>query len=223
MHLTINIKYLILARKARYKEMEMAVQKLINSAVQIVLFTLIPFICRLITARKETGFFKWIGLKGIKSAKENKTLFWVIGILICFTGLSAYMLYSMRGIEMATSEFSGLGAAAIPAVLIYAILNTSLPEEIVFRGFLLKRISAKFGFHAGNIVQAVIFGIMHGVMFFSYTGVVKAIVITLFTGVIGWLMGFVNEKKAEGSLIPSWCIHAVANIFSGLCAAFMIF
>ena len=133
------------------------------------------------------------------------------------------MLYSMRGIEMATSEFSGLGAAAIPAVLIYAILNTSLPEEIVFRGFLLKRISAKFGFHAGNIVQAVIFGIMHGVMFFSYTGVVKAIVITLFTGVIGWLMGFVNEKKAEGSLIPSWCIHAVANIFSGLCAAFMIF
>ena len=203
--------------------MEMAVQKLINSAVQIVLFTLIPFIWWLITARKETGFFKWIGLKGIKSAKENKTLFWVIGILICFTGLSAYMLYSMRGIEMATSEFSGLGAAAIPAVLIYAILNTSLPEEIVFRGFLLKRISAKFGFHAGNIVQAVIFGIMHGVMFFSYTGVVKAIVITLFTGVIGWLMGFVNEKKAEGSLIPSWCIHAVANIFSGLCAAFMIF
>ncbi|MBR6258220.1 MAG: CPBP family intramembrane metalloprotease [Lachnospiraceae bacterium] len=201
----------------------MAVQKLINSAVQIVLFTLIPFIWWLITARKETGFFKWIGLKGIKSAKENKTLFWVIGILICFTGLSAYMLYSMRGIEMATSEFSGLGAAAIPAVLIYAILNTSLPEEIVFRGFLLKRISAKFGFHAGNIVQAVIFGIMHGVMFFSYTGVVKAIVITLFTGVIGWLMGFVNEKKAEGSLIPSWCIHAVANIFSGLCAAFMIF
>ncbi len=203
--------------------MELAVQKLINSAVQIVLFTLIPFIWWLITARKETGFFKWIGLKGIKGAKENKTLLWILGILAGFTGLSAYMLYSMRGIEMATSEFSGLGAAAIPAVLIYAILNTSLPEEIVFRGFLLKRISAKFGFHAGNIVQAVIFGIMHGVMFFSYTGVVKAVVITLFTGVIGWLMGFVNEKKAEGSLIPSWCIHAVANIFSGLCAAFMIF
>ena len=45
----------------------------------------------------------------------------------------------------------------------------------------------------------------------------------LFTGFIGWLMGFVNEKKAEGSLIPGWCIHAVANIFSGICAAFMIF
>ena len=203
--------------------MELAIQKLINSAVQIVLFTLIPFIWWFITARKETGFFKWIGLKSIKGAKENKTVLWILGILVCFIGLSAYMLYSMRGIKMATSEFSGKGAAAIPAVLIYAILNTSLPEEILFRGFLLKRISGKFGFHAGNIIQALIFGIMHGVMFFSYTGIVKAAVIILFTGVIGWFMGFVNEKKADGSLIPGWCIHAAANIFSGLCAAFMIF
>ena len=203
--------------------MELAVQKLINSAVQIVLFTLIPFIWWLITARKEMNFFKWIGLKGIKGAKENKTVFWILGIITGFMALSAYMLYSLRDIEMATSDFNGLGAAAIPAILIYAVLNTLLPEEIVFRGFLLKRISAKFGFHAGNTVQALLFGIMHGVMFFSYTGIVKAVVITLFTGVIGWLMGYVNEKKAEGSLIPGWCIHAVANIFSGLCAAFMIF
>ena len=113
--------------------------------------------------------------------------------------------------------------AAIPAILVYAILNTSLPEEIVFRGFLLKRIGNKFGFHAGNLIQAVVFGLMHGVMFFSYTGIVKAIVITAFTGAIGWLMGYVNEKKAEGSIIPGWCIHAMANIFSGICAAFMIF
>ena len=37
------------------------------------------------------------------------------------------------------------------------------------------------------------------------------------------LINSVNEKKAEGSLIPGWCIHAAANIFSGLCAAFIIF
>ena len=203
--------------------MELMIQKLINSAVQIVLFTLIPFIWWLITARKECGFFTWIGLKHIKGAKENKTLLWTLGIIIGFMALSSYMLYSLRGVEMATSEFNGLGAAAIPAILVYAILNTSLPEETVFRGFLLKRISSKFGFHAGNLIQAALFGIMHGVMFFSYTGIIKAVVITFFTGTIGWFMGYVNEKKAGGSIIPGWCIHAVANIFSGLCAAFMIF
>lgn len=203
--------------------MELMIQKLINSAVQIVLFTLIPFIWWLITARKECGFLTWIGLKHIKGAKENKTLLWMLGIILGFMALSSYMLYSLRGVEMATSEFNGLGAAAIPAILVYAILNTSLPEETVFRGFLLKRISSKFGFHAGNLIQAALFGIMHGVMFFSYTGIIKAVVITFFTGTIGWFMGYVNEKKAGGSIIPGWCIHAVANIFSGLCAAFMIF
>jgi hypothetical protein len=36
-------------------------------------------------------------------------------------------------------------------------------------------------------------------------------------------MGYVNEKKAGGSIIPGWCIHAIANIFSGACAAFSLF
>ena len=203
--------------------MELMIQKLISSAVQIVLFTLIPFIWWLITARKENGFFKWIGLKPVKGAKKNKTVLWILGIVIGFMALSAYILYSLREVKMATSDFNGLEAAAIPAILVYAILNTSLPEEIVFRGFLLKRIGNKFGFHIGNLIQAIVFGLMHGVMFFTYTGIVKAVVITFFTGTIGWLMGYVNEKKAEGSIIPGWCIHAMANIFSGICAAFMIF
>ena len=62
---------------------------------------------------------------------------------------------------------------------------------------------------------------MHGIMFFGAAGLVKAILITLFTGSIGWLMGFINEKKAGGSLMPSWSIHAVANVFSGICSAFL--
>ena len=75
----------------------------------------------------------------------------------------------------------------------------------------------------GNAVQAVIFGLMHGIMFFSMVGVMKAVLITLFTGIIAWLMGFANEKRADGSILPSWCIHSISNIFSGLCAAFSMF
>ncbi len=52
---------------------------------------------------------------------------------------------------------------------------------------------------------------------------VKAVIIICFTGVIGISMGYVNEKKAGGSIIPGWCIHAIANIFSGACAAFSLF
>lgn len=202
--------------------MNLLIQTLINSIIQIALFSLIPFIWWLIMARKKMNFFEWIGLKKIRDARENKTLIWTIGAIVLFLALAVFMLISVRGVETATSEFAGLGLGAVPAVLVYAILKTALPEEIVFRGFILKRISKKFGFAAGNLIQALLFGLMHGVMFFGTAGFVKAILITLFTGSIGWLMGFINEKKAGGSIIPSWSIHAAANIFSGICSAFLL-
>lgn len=203
--------------------MDLLVQRIISSIAQIILFALIPFIWWCITARKKIGFFKWIGLKGISSSRENKTALWTAGITAAFLAVSVFVLYTVKDIETATSEFSGLGMKAMPAVLVYAVLNTSLPEEILFRGFLLKRLSHQFGFSAGNAVQSLLFGAMHGVMFFTLTGIPKAILITLFTGGIAWFMGYVNEKKAEGSILPSWCIHAVSNIFSGVCSAFMLF
>ena len=203
--------------------MNLFIQTFINSIVEILLFSLIPLIWWLITARKETGFFKWIGLKRPKDTKENKTFIWILAIIICFCVLSAFMLILVKGTQTATSQFEGLRFSALPAILVYAILNTALPEEILFRGFLLKRFSSKFGFTAGNIIQSMLFGLMHGIMFFSVSGVIKAILIILFTGSIGWFMGFVNEKKADGSIIPSWMIHAAANIFSAICSAFLLF
>lgn len=132
----------------------------------------------------------------------------------------ALTLYLIRGIETATSEFAGLGVAAIPAIVIYAAFNTALPEELLFRGFLLKRLANKLGFNIANIIQALLFGLLHGIMFFMLAGIVKTILIIAFTGVIAWFM--VNEKYSNGSLIPSWIIHTVSNLFSGICAAFLI-
>ncbi|MDE6798647.1 MAG: CPBP family intramembrane metalloprotease, partial [Ruminococcus sp.] len=164
-----------------------------------------------------------IGLKHISSSKENKTALWIVGTSIIFLAVSAFMLYTIRNIETSTSVFSGLGIKALPAILVYAIFNTSFPEEILFRGFLLKRLSNKFGFVTGNTIQSILFGLMHGVMFFSLTGILKAILIIVFTGGIAWCIGYVNEKKSDGSILSGWCIHAIANIFSGICSAFLLF
>lgn len=203
--------------------MDLLIEKIVSSIVQIILFALVPIIWWCITARKKAGLFEWIGLKRFSSSKENKTFLWIAGVTAVFLAVSVFILYTLKDVETATSEFTGLGINALPAVAVYAILNTSLPEEILFRGFLLKRLSGKFGFAAGNAVQSILFGLMHGVMFFSYTGIPKAVLIIVFTGAVAWCMGYINEKKAEGSILPSWFIHAVSNIFSGACSAFMLF
>ncbi|MDE6665831.1 MAG: CPBP family intramembrane metalloprotease [Ruminococcus sp.] len=203
--------------------MNLFTQKILSSIIQILLFTLIPFIWWCITARRKNNFFQWIGLKRISSSKENKTALWIVATSIIFLAVSAFMLYTIRNIETATSEFSGLGIKALPAILVYAILNTSLPEEILFRGFLLKRLSNQFGFPIGNTVQSILFGLLHGAMFFAFTDILKASLIIVFTGGIAWCIGYVNEKKSDGSILSGWCIHAIANIFSGICSAFLLF
>ena len=195
------------------------IQGIINAVIQLIAFTLIPLIWWAVTARKEQNFFQWIGLKKIDSENKKQTAVWTAIVTGAFLLVSFFTLMMLRNVEMATSDFAGKGISALPSILVYAIVQTALAEEIVFRGFLLKRIAKKFGDTVGITMQSVLFGLMHGVMFFSQVGAVKAILIIALTGGIGWFMGYINEKKANGSIIPSWCIHACANIFSGLLSA----
>lgn len=175
----------------------MLVSKIISSIIEIILISFLPFIWWLISAKKKENFFNWIGLKKIDNKNKKSTLINTIVISLVFMTVSILTLYLIKDIETATSEFKGLGISALLPALIYAIFNTSLPEEIFFRGFLLKRLSNKFGFRIANVIQSIIFGLLHGIMFFSLVGVVKAIIIILFTGIVAYAMGYVNEKKIE--------------------------
>ncbi|SEA22594.1 CAAX protease self-immunity [Lachnospiraceae bacterium NK3A20] len=200
--------------------MNLTIQKLISSGVEIVLFSMIPFLWWLITAKKKQSFFAWIGLKPIGTARRRSVLLWMLALTVLFLLLSTFILYSVRNVPMAASEFSGLGISALPAILIYAVLNTSLPEEILFRGFLLKRLTPILGFHAGNLTQSLLFGIAHGAMFWRAVGIGRTVFIIIFTTSVAWCIGYIDERKADGSILPGWCIHAISNLLSGLGTAF---
>ena len=59
--------------------MSLLLSKLLSSIIQIIVFSLIPFIWWLVTARKECSFFEWIGLKKM-GGKDSKPLLWICGI-----------------------------------------------------------------------------------------------------------------------------------------------
>ena len=167
------------------------------------------------------SFLSYIGVKKIDKTKKKDTFIFSTITLLFFLVLTVYILYITKGIETATSKFSGLGFKGLLSALVYASLNTALPEEILFRGFLLKRFS-RFGFVFGNIIQSVLFGIMHGVLLFSELGLLKAILVILFTGGVAFAMGYINEKKANGSIIPSFVIHIIANLVSSVISLFSL-
>lgn len=189
-----------------------------SSIIQIFLFSLIPFVFWYFKSGKKENFLNWIGLKKFKINKEVISM--TILVVLGFTLLDIFALKLVDGVETATSVFVGKGYRAIPSILVYAIFNTALPEEILFRGFCCKRLKDVLGLKKANIIQAALFGLLHGLMFFKLVGIFKALLIIALTGVFAYFMAYINEKNADGSILPSVFIHSLANIFAGLAAAF---
>ncbi|WP_336249282.1 CPBP family intramembrane glutamic endopeptidase [Stomatohabitans albus] len=193
-----------------------------SAVIQVAIAALIPFIWWAFTARKETTFFHWIGFQWFKPTPS--IWLWIVGALLLLA--VPFLLLSSRlgGEATATQAFAGKGAAAIPDIAIFAIIQTGLSEELFFRGFLAKRCIARFGLQTGNSIQATIFGLLHLVMVYAILPDTLIALGVGFATMLGALvMAYVNESLADGSILPSWIIHASGNLLAGLAAAFNLF
>ena len=195
---------------------------IIGSIVQIILFSAIPFIWWSIKKRKEVSFFQWIGLKRPIVRDRTKYIISFLITMILLTILFFIIPLFIESSDTATSQFAGQGLSALIPALIYSFVQTGISEEILFRGFLTKILANKFGFKVGNTIQGIVFGVLHGIMFISIIGIYKAMVIVFITGTIGMLMGWINEKQSEGSIISSWLLHAFSNIIASIITMFNI-
>jgi uncharacterized protein len=118
----------------------------------------------------------------------------------------------------------GLSGSTITILLITALFKTSLSEEILFRGFIAKRLINSLGFKNGNILQALIFGLLHLLLFVFLTKatVFSLTLILIFSSFAGWTIGYIKEKYANGSIIPGWLAHGIGNSISYFLIAFVL-
>ena len=110
----------------------------------------------------------------------------------------------------------GLSYSSVTIILIIAWIKTSLSEEIFFRGFLAKQWIKKLGFTKGNLLQSIIFGLVHLLLFglLVKITVLPLIVIFIFSSLAGWVIGYIKEKYAKGSIVPGWIAHGLGNTIS---------
>ena len=191
----------------------MLINELISAVFQLLLFTLIPFIVWVIYYRKE-NFFKWLGFRKFRFQDKPVKVFIMTAVAVIIYCISTFIVINNLSskITLSGSQFNGMGISAVPACLIYGYIQTGLSEEIIFRGFILKRIAQRFGFKTGNFIQGLVFGLMHGVPFGLISGnILITVVMTVLPGLFGMFEGWLNEKKCEGSIIPSWLLHGTMN------------
>lgn len=196
------------------------IDQLLNTVMQLAVFTLIPFLTYLILRRTRKGFFDWIGLYR-SNRKANQLALLVTLVLVAPMLLLSVLNPAFHDILAGPESLSGqMRAISSPTeralmILLIAIFKTALSEEILFRGLLAKRLIAWLGFRAGNIVQALIFGLIHTLLFASVTSDLLFLGVIFLAPTIGvfWMV-YINEKIADGSIVPGWIAHAGANVLS---------
>ena len=98
-------------------------------------------------------------------------------------------------------------------------------EEVLFRGLFASGLFRKFGFNVGNIIQAFLFWIMHLLIFKMVTGEWISWIQLYAFGVsfgLELILGFVNYRKGEISIAPSWIIHGTTNFVTFLTSGFLV-
>ncbi|MEK4993708.1 MULTISPECIES: CPBP family intramembrane glutamic endopeptidase [unclassified Paenibacillus] len=193
----------------------MTLSLLISAVLQLILFSIIPYTYWFFTSRTTSSFAMWIGWKKPQLLSRKQFILWFILTMTIFTSLGMLTaIYMLDKNTLASSQFYGTGLKGLIPALIYSWLQTSLSEEILFRGFIGKRLSSKFGFGIGNCAQALLFGVVHAVLLYSSSGLLNSAVVMILTGFVGWSIGMLDEKLSGGSIFPGWVLHGLTNLIS---------
>lgn len=196
--------------------------EIISTVLQLAVFTLIPYIGYRFFYKNKSGFLNYIGL--IKS--PIKPLIYALAFSIPLMVLLLLLIHNspeltdaMNNPKSMTGKFKAMGIGVNTFVLIAmaAIFKTALAEEILFRGFIAKRFISMLGFHKGNLLQAVLFGVIHSLLFLSITqNILFLLLIFIFPFTVAMVITWLNEKQANGSIFPGWLAHASGNLLSYL-------
>lgn len=182
----------------------------INVLINIILFSIIPFLWFGLSKRGARGFFRYLGIYVPNEMDVVGSIRIILPIYLIT--LAANLLVIATGNSQRST--GGVDHNAWCVVLIGLILyglKTGIAEEIFFRGFIAKRFYPLLGFFKGNLVQACVFALPHVVINGPASPIDIAVrVVNAF--MLGYAFGYTVEKKSGGSILPVMAAHTIINI-----------
>lgn len=126
----------------------------------------------------------------------------------------AYLYFIPLVCIVSVNLWNGIHIENTPSEIIYhtiSMINAGFLEEIIFRGFLFKKME-KDSLKSAMVVSAVTFGIGHIVNLLSGADVVQTLIQICYAITIGYL--FVTIFHKSKSLVPCILAHAAINVLS---------
>jgi membrane protease YdiL (CAAX protease family) len=108
----------------------------------------------------------------------------------------------------------GLGAKGISMALLYGVVKTGFPEELLFRGLIAGSLSRRLSLARANLSQAFVFLVPH-LLLLTIMPEMWPVLVLVFAGslFVGW------ARIRSGSILGPWLVHASLNIATGLSVA----
>ena len=191
----------------------------ISAILQVAVFTAVPLFTYLATRRRAAGFAEYVGLFAPTArAMALATAFSVVTLGLLALVLALYP--EVRGVlggpgtSAGRLREAGPSALGIGLLLVGAVIQTSLSEEILFRGFVAKRLIERLGFRWGNLLQAVVFALPHLALLLvpdAHPTAAAAAGLFLYPFAMGLVLAYLNERVGNGSIVPGWWAHALGN------------
>ncbi len=200
----------------------MLTQEIVNTLIQLAIALAVAGGAWLFFARRRASLTAWLGLGAPAAGWWKGTI--LCALVVALVSIPLFLFGGFaelaRGEGTVGAQFAGqsLTPAIIATIVLVACVKTALTEEIIFRGLIAKRLIGWLGFAAGNMVQAILFGSIH-LLIFAADGAPAPTPLAVATVVglpafAGWMMGYANERFGGGTIWPGWLIHATGNLTS---------
>lgn len=196
------------------------IESVASAALQLGVVALLCLIAWAILGRRRWRLRAWLGLKGASAA--------LVLIAAAAGAASAALLLQTPGLaELASGPGTVIhavigegrpGAVGLAALAVAALVKTALAEELLFRGLIARRLYAWTGFTVGNGLQAALFAAVHLPVLLLGRSLIGAAMIG-FAFLMALAAGWLNERRAGGSILPGYGLHAGANLMTYLMLA----
>lgn len=201
----------------------MLIELIVNTALQWLVFLILPVICYLTFFKNKYPFSYYLGLK--KPVPRSKLV--IRRLVLVTSALSlTFFLFSyllLRKYDIGTDDVrlvsyleTGWSIQTLVVIFLHSIVRTSFLEEIIFRGFLINTLSHKLTFNLANHIQSLIFTGIHilgMVQMGLHTG--DILLSTLVIYVLSLLFGRLFSES-NGSIVYSALFHGMANMAAAL-------
>jgi uncharacterized protein len=189
------------------------INALVSALLQVGVVLLVAAGVWLAAGRREP-FHRFVGLTAAPWTVVTLGFIAAAAVAFAVTRLPAIQaLATAQGSVVGNASRSATGGELAAILAIRALVQTGLTEELVFRGLIGRNLIRRWGFAAGNSVQAACFGLLHLLLLLLPAATVGAVAAwVLVTAATGWLLGWVNHRYASGSILPGWAMHGGGNL-----------